>query len=41
VALPPSAISNAREYENAPRVFVIADNGSDHRGKAAIDRLGM
>jgi len=27
------------EYRNAPRVFVIVDNGSDHRGQAAIDRL--
>src|ERR1035437_5570470 len=27
------------EYKGAPRVFVIVDNGSDHRGKAAIDRL--
>jgi len=27
------------EYHNAPRVFVLADNGSDHRGQAAIDRL--
>ena len=27
------------EYENAPRVFVIVDNGSDHRGKKAADRL--
>ena len=27
------------EYGNAPRVFVIVDNGSDHRGQAAIDRL--
>jgi transposase len=27
------------EYKNAPRVFVIVDNGSDHRGKAAIARL--
>jgi transposase len=27
------------EYKNAPRVFVIVDNGSDHRGKAAADRL--
>ena len=26
-------------YKNAPRVFVIVDIGSDHRGKAAIDRL--
>ncbi len=27
------------EYASAPRVFVIVDNGSDHRGQAAIDRL--
>ena len=27
------------EYKDAPRVFVIADNGPDHRGKKAIDRL--
>ena len=27
------------EYKNAGRVFVVADNGSDHRGKAAIGRL--
>ncbi len=27
------------EYNNAPRVFVIVDNGSDHRGQAATDRL--
>ncbi len=27
------------EYKDAPRVFVIVDNGSDHRGKAAIERL--
>jgi hypothetical protein len=27
------------EYKNAPRVFVIVDNGSDHRGQAAADRL--
>jgi len=26
-------------YRNAPRVFVIVDNGSDHRGQAAIKRL--
>jgi hypothetical protein len=26
-------------YKNAPRVFVIVDNGSDHRGQAAISRL--
>ena len=27
------------EYDSAPRVFVVVDNGSDHRGQAAIDRL--
>jgi transposase len=27
------------EYKDAPRVFVIADNGSDHRGQAAVRRL--
>jgi len=27
------------EYKNAPRVFIIVDNGSDHRGKAAAGRL--
>ncbi len=27
------------EYKNAPRVFVIVDNGSDHRGRAAAERL--
>lgn len=27
------------EYKNAPRVFVIVDNGPDHRGQAAISRL--
>jgi transposase len=27
------------EYKNAPRVFVVVDNGSDHRGQAAISRL--
>jgi transposase len=26
-------------YASAPRIFVIVDNGSDHRGQAAIDRL--
>jgi hypothetical protein len=26
-------------HKNAPRVFVIVDNGSDHRGKKAADRL--
>jgi hypothetical protein len=27
------------EYKDAPRVFVIVDNGSDHRGNAAAGRL--
>jgi transposase len=27
------------EYRDAPRVFVIVDNGPDHRGQAAISRL--
>ena len=27
------------EYKGAPRVFVIVDNGSDHRGQAAAARL--
>lgn len=27
------------EYRDAPRVFVIVDNGSDHRGKKAVRRL--
>ena len=27
------------EYKDAPRVFVIVDNGSDHRGQPATDRL--
>jgi transposase len=27
------------EYKNAPRVFVIVDNGSDHRGQSAVKRL--
>jgi transposase len=27
------------EYKDAPRVFVIVDNGSDHRGQAAVIRL--
>src|SRR5437660_1716926 len=26
-------------YKNAPRVFVIVDNGPDHRGQAAVTRL--
>ncbi|MDN5861630.1 MAG: IS630 family transposase, partial [Pseudonocardia sp.] len=32
-------VMNRPEYAGAPRVFVIVDNGSDHRGRAAIDRL--
>ena len=27
------------EYKNAARVFIVVDNGSDHRGQAAIGRL--
>jgi transposase len=27
------------EYKDAPRVFVVVDNGSDHRGKKAASRL--
>ncbi len=27
------------EYKNAPRVFIIVDNGSGHRGQAAVKRL--
>ena len=27
------------EYKDAPRVFVIVDNGSDHRGQTAVTRL--
>jgi transposase len=27
------------EYKNAARVFIIVDNGSDHRGQASIDRM--
>ena len=32
-------IMSLPEYKDAPRVFVIVDNGSDHRGQAAISRL--
>jgi transposase len=32
-------VMNTGPYASARRVFVIVDNGSDHRGKAAIDRL--
>lgn len=34
-----SQVMSQPEYADAPRVFVIVDNGSDHRGQAAIDRL--
>jgi transposase len=27
------------EYKNAPRVFIVVDNGSDHRGQTSIDRM--
>ncbi len=32
-------VMSAGPYASAPRVFVIVDNGSDHRGQAAISRL--
>ena len=32
-------VMSAGPYASAPRVFVIVDNGSGHRGKAAIRRL--
>jgi DDE superfamily endonuclease len=32
-------IMSQEPYRSAPRVFVIVDNGSDHRGKAAAKRL--
>ena len=34
-----SQVMKRPEYKDAPRVFVIVDNGSDHCGQAAIDRL--
>jgi transposase len=34
-----SQVMSLPEYKGAPRVFVIVDNGSDHRGQAAIKRL--
>ena len=34
-----SQVMNTGPYASAPRVFVIADNGSDHRGRAAVRRL--
>ena len=32
-------VMSAGPYASAPRVFVIVDNGSDHRGKKAARRL--
>ncbi len=32
-------ILSQEPYRNAKRVFVVVDNGSDHRGKAAVKRL--
>ena len=32
-------VMSVPEYKDAPRVFVIVDNGSDHRGQAAVKRL--
>jgi hypothetical protein len=34
-----SQVMKRPEYTGAPRVFVIVDNGSDHRGQAAAARL--
>jgi len=34
-----SQVMSLPAYKDAPRVFVIVDNGSDHRGQAAITRL--
>jgi transposase len=34
-----SQVMSLPEYKDAPRVFVIVDNGSDHRGRAAVRRL--
>ena len=34
-----SQVMTRPEYKDAPRVFVIVDNGSDHRGQAAASRL--
>ena len=34
-----SQVMSRPEYKEAPRVFVIVDNGSDHRGQAAAGRL--
>jgi transposase len=32
-------VMSGEPYASAPRVFVIVDNGSDHRGQAAVRRL--
>jgi hypothetical protein len=34
-----SQVKKRPEYKDAPRVFVIVDNGSDHRGQAAATRI--
>src|SRR5207237_4856195 len=34
-----SQVMSQEPYASAPRVFVIVDNGSDHRGKKAARRL--
>jgi transposase len=34
-----SQVMSRAEYKDAPPVFVIVDNGSDHRGQIAADRL--
>jgi transposase len=34
-----SQVMTRPQYKHAPRVFVIVDNGSDHRGQAAAGRL--
>src|SRR5213078_1591408 len=37
--LPAQDAMHRRAYSQAQRVFVIADNGSAHRGQRSIDRL--
>ena len=32
-------VMSQQPYKHAPRVLVIVDNGSDHRGQAAVNRL--
>lgn len=34
-----SQVMSQEPYASAPRVFVIVDNGSDHRGRKAARRL--